>query len=370
MKKSLLAVLIASTVISAGVNAATTTPSSVASQAQGATSYDLIQDSQIQAIAGLANQGINHTQTNTQAINTVGAQVGQNAQAIGQTNASLGQTNQNLQSLTNNVGQNAQAIGQTNAQVAQNTQNVQQLTQQANTQAQQTGALAGQVAQNTQGVQQNTTNIQNITQQLSGNFVTKPDFTSDQKRQDDALTKETNARHGDVTMLNNRMKDKVDLSAYNIDKAAQKDLDAKQDKALTDGLATKVDQTVYDAGQKKQDDALANAVAKQGLIDKTQDTAIGKAQSAATLAQATATGNSKDIATNKADIAANKTTINDRVTKSDFKADQDRQDKALASGLSQKVDNTTFSQRSSVVDQRFADTDSRIAQQKADQQRT
>ncbi|MFW3388431.1 UNVERIFIED_CONTAM: hypothetical protein RF648_20810, partial [Kocuria sp. CPCC 205274] len=195
MKKSLLAVLIASTVISAGVNAATTTPSSVASQAQGATSYDLIQDSQIQAIAGLANQGINHTQTNTQAINTVGAQVGQNAQAIGQTNASLGQTNQNLQSLTNNVGQNAQAIGQTNAQVAQNTQNVQQLTQQANTQAQQTGALAGQVAQNTQGVQQNTTNIQNITQQLSGNFVTKPDFTSDQKRQDDALTKETNARH-------------------------------------------------------------------------------------------------------------------------------------------------------------------------------
>lgn len=56
-----------------------------------------------------------------------------------------------------------------------------------------------------------------------------------------------------------------------------------------------------------------------------------------------------------------------KVSTSTFKADQDRQDKALTSGLAQKVDNTTYAQRNTVVDQRFADTNTRIAAHKAEQ---
>ena len=66
------------------------------------------------------------------------------------------------------------------------------------------------------------------------------DKAIDSKASQADLTKETNARHADVNMLNTRLKDKLDVTTYGIDKGIQKTTDQKQD-ALIAGKATSAD---------------------------------------------------------------------------------------------------------------------------------
>lgn len=120
------------------------------------------------------------------------------------------------------------------------------------------------------------------------------------------------------------------------------------DDALGKRIDTKVETSVFTADQQRQD-AMLNA---EGVNRIQSDNAI--------IATADADRKAQVVRDTKQD-----TDIADRVTKSVFKDDQDRQDKLLSS----KVDTNTYSQRASLVDSRFADTQQRIDENKADQQK-
>ncbi|ECD4709320.1 hypothetical protein E1C95_22680 [Salmonella enterica subsp. enterica serovar Bonariensis] len=202
--------------------------------------------------------------------------------------------------------------------------------------------------------------------------------------------------------------------------AAQTTADAAAAAATANigAIAGKVDQTAYDIDQQRQDDALTDAITKQAATDGVQDTDIndlknsagrhtqqigqiqqdvtdakddfnqfkgnvsGALANAATVSQQNHTAITDEVTrattaeqTNAAGVAANKTasTANTTGVAANKAAIQtetaDRQ--AAATGLQaqvdHKVDTTTFTQRSAVVDTRFADTQQRIDDNKAQQ---
>ncbi|MCS5736852.1 hypothetical protein, partial [Herbiconiux daphne] len=161
--------------------------------------------------------------------------------------------------------------------------------------------------------------------------------------------------------------------------AAEKGLDGRVTKTesgitqLAGEVAQKVSTSDFKADQTRQDTALNNEVTRAKAAETAVDTKVMavkgdvvKAQSAADGAQKSADTNSKLIAKKvdqskyDSEQAAQDKEINDRVKTSVFTADQQRQDKALATGLSQKVDTTTFTQRSAVVDGKIASHETRI----------
>ena len=163
-------------------------------------------------------------------------------------------------------------------------------------------------------------------------------------------------------------------TADNAVKAAQKvqgevnTLDGKVT-ANANALTAKVDTTTYDAGQKAQDAAIGQKA------DTSTVTALKSSVDSNTqLIQSTATTmksdehlisvNAQGVSDNHDAIQANKADIG--TNKSDIQK-QAQQFTQLQSNVDQKVDTSTFTQRSTVVDQRFADTAARIQQHKDDQ---
>ncbi|HAV7961532.1 TPA: hypothetical protein JK846_003647 [Escherichia coli] len=201
----------------------------------------------------------------------------------------------------------------------------------------------------------------------------------------------------------------------------------------TAAIAGKVDQTAFDADQKLQDKAIADAARdiqantlkdtqqqtaidtnKQGVADN--KAALGTKADKADLALTNKVANANTVAINskadqsaltaeatarttadtqiKADVTKNTQALSGKANAAALAADEvkirtnaqdidsNHQDivankatetqhfQTLTSDLAQKVDNSTFQQRAQTVDDRFADTDNRIAQQKAAQQKT
>lgn len=152
-------------------------------------------------------------------------------------------------------------------------------------------------------------------------------FTADQQRQDSALQQEVTDRTNADTQLNNKIDTKADAVQVAANKKTIDDevkLEATHYQTLSTGLTTKVDQ------------------ATQNGVDAKQDHGISKAIQDASDAQTTADTNKGNIQTNSDHI--------DSVEKTEAKHFN-----TLTSGLSQKVETSTFSQRSAVVDQRLAD---------------
>lgn len=179
----------------------------------------------------------------------------------------------------------------------------------------------------------------------------------------DGLTAETKARKEADDQLSQRVDAKADKTALDSETAARQ----KADNALASTVVAEEAARVNgDANLQTQVDTNKQDIASnKANIDKKVDQ--GEFNDHVTLQQARDGGQDNAIAAeaatrqkadsqHTADIAANKTAIADRATKAE-----------LATGLSQKVDSATFSQRSAVVDSRFADTDARIAEQKASQ---
>lgn len=241
-----------------------------------------------------------------------------------------------------------------------------------------TGAPVATGTTPTAGVPVNTVNpistaIVSITKATDAKLATKvdkTDYAADQQKQDkrdtdqeaqiDANKKNLNTLNDGVIVVGDKVNDEVrdrkaadDALGQRIDtKADQSALDAETAERKNADNRLAVDMIKHDQAQQKLIDSnkaeFDDHVSLQQKRDQGQDNAIA------------AEAKARDTADQQhtADIASNKTAIADRATKAE-----------LASGLSQKVDNSTFAQRSTVVDTRFADTDARIAQQKADQQK-
>ncbi|MBZ0059425.1 MULTISPECIES: YadA-like family protein, partial [unclassified Leclercia] len=193
---------------------------------------------------------------------------------------------------------------------------------------------------------------------------------------------------------------KVDQTAFKADQALQ-------DKAIADAardiqantLKDTQQQTAIDANKQgvdankialgtkadKADLALTNQVANANTValnskaDQAALTAEATARSTAeTQIKADVTNNAHTLAaddvkirTNAQEIDTNHQTINtNHQDIVDNKATETQHFQTLTTDLAQKVDNSTFQQRAQTVDTRFADTDNRIAQQKAAQQKT
>lgn len=252
-----------------------------------------------------------------------------------------------MNTVTAAVGANATAIGQTNAAVAQNTQAVSTLQQQqaaqqtangnfatktelaTETQARKDGdnILKAKIDANTQGVAANKTTL--------GDHETR--ITQNEQDIDHLNTVVGGAVQHVNNLLTDNTKNKADIA---------------------DLQSGKVDKADFTADQKRQDDALADSVAKQGLIDKTQDTAIQHADSKATLAQAVADQNTKDIAT-KASQADLDQSIKDQALTDRA---QDKLTAQLHADVDGKVKTETADRKAADAahDTALADHDSRI----------
>lgn len=160
-------------------------------------------------------------------------------------------------------------------------------------------ALSGRIDTNAQGVKDNASGVsanktsigQNtaLIQRLGGNI-------------------QTNATK--IQANTQALGDKLDTSVYTTDKAAQATLDAGQDKALTDGLALKVDDSAFKTDQKRQDDALTTKADASAL-----DAEIKRAGAAEQK-------NAGDITKNAGDIAANTTALAGKVDQGAYDADK------------------------------------------------
>lgn len=140
-------------------------------------------------------------------------------------------------------------------------------------------------------------NVQQVQGQI-GNFVTKPDFKTDQDRQDATITKNTS----DIALK----ADKTDLDAVKTDVA-------KNTQGVADNKTAIAAETTRATGEEQRIEGL--------VTTNTQQIAANTA--AAAKAQKQADDNKTDIATNTAAIAT-------KVDDATFKADQQRQDAETA----------------------------------------
>lgn len=225
-------------------------------------------------------------------------------------------------------------------------------------------------------------NLQQVQGQI-GNFVTKPDFKTDQDRQDDVITdtKKIATDANDLAQQNYQaIKKKADLA----DLQAETQRATAAEQANTTAIGTKVDTQIFTTDQKRQDDAL-DAV-KQDVTRNTQGvadnkTAIGtnttsittNATNITTNTTAIATNtqgvsdnktaittntaaiatNTKDVADNKTAIAANTASIAVKVDDATFKADQQRQDALItnkADAAALKADEVRIAQNKTAID--------------------
>ncbi|MCX8980099.1 YadA-like family protein [Citrobacter portucalensis] len=152
-------------------------------------------------------------------------------------------------------------------------------------------------------------------------------FHADQQRQDGLLQQEVTDRTNADDQLRTAINTKADAGQVAANKLAiDKEVkdEATHYQTLTTGLSTKVDQVKQDGVDSKQDHGISEAIQDASDAQKTADTNTG------------------NITTNSDHI--------DTVEKTEAKHFN-----TLTSGLSQKVESSTFSQRSAVVDQRLAD---------------
>lgn len=218
----------------------------------------------------------------------------------------------------------------------------------------------GTVTQLNHQVGQNVADIKQM-QQSQGNFVDKPTYATDKanqaatdKRQDDAITAETNRAHteeqkqwneiqtkyteaagkaleGRVTNNEKAIAGKVDQKVYDNDRVRQLSIDSQQDTdiaANTQGvadnkaeLAKKVDQTTYNTGVQRQ-----NTI-NSSINRKNQDQ------------DASITGLRTDVDTNKQGVADNKAALANKVETSTFTTDQQRQDAITGKNTQAIADN-------------------------------
>ena len=246
MKKTLIAMLVATTF--AGNAVAAPTPSA----------YDSVQDGRIDAarmIADHANgQGANH-EGRIQALE-------------GNTAAQLNQINKYVNSVnTNQTGVNAVQSGQI-------TTNANAITTNTNAIAANAGAintLTGTVQQNSQAI--------NSVQQQTGNFVQNVDYAKDKAAQatkdgdQDKLIKAngdaSKTNTGDIAAIRNDLKQKADNGRVDsIQQMAQQNSVLAQDNAAKiAALPAGITQATYDAGQKAQDDKIADNGKKIAAVD-------------------------------------------------------------------------------------------------------
>ena len=180
-------------------------------------------------------------------------------------------------------------------------------------------------------------------QQAQGNFVTKPDYAADQQIQ--------GVRDSKQDILINSADSKATAALQGV---------AANGAALTG----KVDKTDFVADQQRQDDALNNEASIRADGDSALDAKIGTKADQAALDKETAdrvaANHAQDVVTaqNYHDTTQKLAT---KVDTSTFTADQKRQDSLIAT----KVDNSTFQQRAADLDVRIAEN--RAAQQKTNQ---
>lgn len=306
----------------------------------GADVVDVVNDNQVQAYRALNNA----LQTQSEMIAAQG---------------DISQLDQEVTGLTNAVGTMGQTVGKNQTDIAD---------------------LQTKVG----GIATNTTAISGLDGRVKtneGNITTLQSGVSKNTSELTGLTTDVGLIHTDITNLQGDVAKKVDQAA--VDASITKEVAradgayaAKADvatnttdittlKGQVGGIATNTTAIATETQARIANDATLShginvnatdiATNKQGVADNktaisTNTTAIaGKADKA-------------DVTANTTAIQTNATAITSKANQSDFVA--------LQSNVAQKVDTSTFTQRSSVVDQRFADTDSRIAQQKAEQQKT
>lgn len=219
--------------------------------------------------------------------------------------------------------------------------------------------------------------------------VSQNDFAADQARQDKALsdTKASQAgtdRNQDLAIDKNR----TDIKRVDSDIASNVAKQAETDAGQNAVIDTKVSHDDFAADQDRQDKAFADAKTAQAGTDRNQDLAIDKNRTDIKRVDSDIASNVKkqavtdagqdrridnndakigvvqgEVQQNRGDILTNKNAITKET------ADRTRADAGLSARIDTKVDGGVYQQRNAVVDQRFVDTDSRIAQNKADQQK-
>ncbi|HGX3708969.1 TPA: YadA-like family protein [Escherichia coli] len=178
------------------------------------------------------------------------------------------------------------------------------------------------------------------------------------------LAKETAARHQDINTLDQHMKDKVDLTAFNVDKQRQDDaLKAETTRAdgVEKGLDTRVTTNATDIGTNKNDISInkADIASNQSHIVSVESQAIS-ANNLANQNNHILFAHDQRISDVDSKASTNTVAISDettRATTEEKRLDSVKAEKSdvvtLQTQVSQKVDKSTYQQRVAVVDQQI-----------------